>query len=443
MFDTIAAISSGNNVNQAISIIRISGPEAFEIVKKIFDGKIGENHQITYGYIKDKEKIIDEVLVMWFKGTKNFVGEDTVEINAHGGIVVTNIILELLLANGARLAEPGEFSKRAFLNGKIDLVKAEAINDLIHAKTKKQVEMSVAKFDGQTSKFINSLIEKLVFLIGTIEVNIDYPEYDDVEILTSDILIPKLSFILKELSETIEISERSRLIYQGISVAIVGRPNVGKSSLLNNLLNEEKAIVSSIQGTTRDIVEGQFVLNNILYTIKDTAGIRDSKNAIEKIGIDKALKQIENAEIILHIVDASKKEDKFDELIKEKALNKFYLKIFNKIDLLKENTKNSQEKIQISVKNNDIEQLEKALNKLVKNVDLNNEKLVINSRQLSLIKAAYLNIESALMSLKENYGPEVVIIDIRQAWENLVNITGKADNELMLNTMFKKFCLGK
>ncbi|WP_318024007.1 tRNA uridine-5-carboxymethylaminomethyl(34) synthesis GTPase MnmE [[Mycoplasma] collis] len=443
MFDTIAAISSGNNINQAISIIRVTGPDAFKIVKKIFTGKVGESNQITYGFIKEKGKKIDEVLVAWFKGTKNFIGEDTVEINAHGGIVVTNLILELLLVNGARLAEPGEFSRRAFLNGKIDLIKAEAINDLIHAKTKKQANLSARKLDRKTSNFIEELIDRVSYLIAGIEVNIDYPEYDDVDEITRDLLWVKLEDLELLLEEVVKQSERSRIISNGVNVAIVGKPNVGKSSLLNCLLNEEKAIVSSVSGTTRDVVEGQFVLNEILYTIKDTAGIRESKNQIENIGMEKTFEQIKQSEMIIHLIDGTKKEDEFDKLIKTKSKKKIYIKVYNKLDLVDKKDIKNNSSIWISAKNKNIDSLEKKLNSIAKEIDFDSEFVVTNTRQLALIKSAYKNIKIAKKSIEKNNGPEVVIVDLVKAWENLQDIQGNSDNEKLLDTIFKNFCLGK
>ncbi|TNK90679.1 tRNA uridine-5-carboxymethylaminomethyl(34) synthesis GTPase MnmE, partial [Mycoplasmopsis pullorum] len=255
MFDNIAAISSGANVNQAISIVRVTGPDAVEIVKKIYKGGLGKDHQITYGHIYDfNDKMVDEVLVMWFTGREkdgqiiynNYVGEPLIEINCHGGVVVTNQILELLLASGARLAEPGEFTRRAFLNGKMDLVKAEAVHDLIMAKTTKQTALSISKFSGKTSSLIENLSDEIAYIIGLCEVNIDYPEYDDIEILTDEILLPKVKDLITKIKEIIKVSESSRYIFEGVNVAILGKPNVGKSSLLNALLSEEKAIVTDI-----------------------------------------------------------------------------------------------------------------------------------------------------------------------------------------------------
>ncbi|UWD34152.1 tRNA uridine-5-carboxymethylaminomethyl(34) synthesis GTPase MnmE [Mesomycoplasma molare] len=442
MFDNIVAISSGGKVNQAISIIRLTGPDSFNIIKKVFTGKVGKDKEITYGWIKNGDEVIDEVLVLWFEGKNNFIGENTVEVNAHGGIVNTNLILELILANGARMAEPGEFSRRAFLNGKMDLVKAEAINDLIHAKTTLQTKASIKKFDNKTSLYIDNLIQKLLEIIGIIEVNIDYPEYDDVEILTNETLIPKITKLKNELEETIDLSERSRIIYDGVKIAIVGKPNAGKSSLLNALLNEEKAIVTDEEGTTRDVVESSFILKGIPFVIKDTAGIREASNKVEKIGIERSFIQIEESDIIIHLIDSTKKIDSFDELIKEKSKNKTYIPVYNKKDLLNISSL-EKDLIYISAKNNDIENLENKIIEKYQNIDINDERNITNIRQLSLIKSAYFSIKNSLSSLKDGIEPDIVIVDLRKAWEDLVNIRGKADNEKLLDSMFKNFCLGK
>ncbi len=436
MFDTIAAIASGNT-NQAISIIRVSGPESFAIVKKIFHGKEGKDKQITFGTIQNKNKVVDEVLALWFVGPNTFTGEDTVEINAHGGVINTNKILELLLANGARLAEPGEFSRRSFLNGKMDLVKAEAINDLIMAKSSSQTDLVVKQFDGQTSKFINSIKAELLKIIANCEVNIDYPEYDDVEVLTKEKLLPALKKIKVSIENLVETSENSRIIYEGINVAIVGKPNSGKSSLLNALLKEDKAIVTNVPGTTRDVVEGNIQVGSALLKLKDTAGIHETKDKVEKIGIDKSINEIKNADLVIHLLDSTSKENKDDQAIIKAVEGKPYLKVWNKSDLKK------QTGISICAKNRKISQLYKAIEDQYKSIDLKDEYVVTNTRQLALIKSSLLSIIEAIKGLENGVGPEVVIIDIQKAWDDLANILGKADNETLLDSMFKSFCLGK
>lgn len=462
MFDTIAAISSGNKVNQPISIIRISGPETINIMKKIFKGRIGKDHEITYGHILDKSNnIIDEVLIMWFVGKldaennlifNNYVGDTLVEINCHGGILVTNLILELILSYGARLALPGEFTRRAFLNGKMDLLKAEAVHDLIMAKTKKQANAAIKKFDGNTSKLINDLTKEIEYLIGLCEVNIDYPEYDDLEKVDDEIMKEKLSELIKKLKEIVVLSQNSRLIFDGVKVAILGKPNVGKSSLLNALLNEEKAIVTDIAGTTRDIIEENIQLDGILFKLIDTAGLRETDEKIESIGIKKSLEQIERADLLIHVMDPKQKNDNFDLMIKEKAfeLNKIYIPVANKKDI---SNKEETEKIisdlkinkltYISALKEDIEDLKNEMINLFKDIDIESDIMLTNTRQLSLVQAAFNSLTDALNSLNYDMTFDVIIVDITKAWESLKEITGVADKEDLLDAMFSNFCLGK
>ncbi|TNK83799.1 tRNA uridine-5-carboxymethylaminomethyl(34) synthesis GTPase MnmE [Mycoplasmopsis pullorum] len=452
MFDNIAAISSGANVNQAISIVRVTGPDAVEIVKKIYKGRLGKDHQITYGHIYDfNDKMVDEVLVMWFTGREkdgqiiynNYVGEPLIEINCHGGVVVTNQILELLLASGARLAEPGEFTRRAFLNGKMDLVKAEAVHDLIMAKTTKQTALSISKFSGKTSSLIENLSDEIAYIIGLCEVNIDYPEYDDIEILTDEILLPKVKDLITKIKEIIKVSESSRYIFEGVNVAILGKPNVGKSSLLNALLSEEKAIVTDIAGTTRDLVEASYQIEGILFKLIDTAGLRKTDEKIESIGIKKSLEQIERADLIIHVLDPTQENNEFDSMIEQKSkeLNKIYIKVINKKDLI--NTIDDSSVVYTSAINNQIETLEKALVEKFSGIDIENDKILSNTRQLALIKECLNHLNEAKNSLENFMTFDVVIVDIANAWDSLQNIRGKANREDLLDKMFKTFCLGK
>lgn len=441
--DTIAAISSGGKINQAISIIRVSGENSIDIVKKIFTGKIGTHQQITYGNIIDNfnnNRLVDEVLVMWFIGKNTFTGENTVEINCHGGVILTNRILELLLINGARLATPGEFSRRSFMNGKMDLIKAEAINDLIHATSALQTDLVVQKFNGKTSKLIDDLREWLMKLIGQIEVNIDYPEYDDVENILENGLLEDLNKIALKMNELVKNSEDSRIIFEGIKVAIVGKPNVGKSSLLNALLGQEKAIVTDEAGTTRDVVEATWQYNGLLYKLIDTAGIRQASAKAEQLGIEKSFKQIEQSDIVIHLCDPTQKMNEYDEQVKNIAqkFNKKIIEVWNKKDIqIVENS------INICAKENDIDDLLNSLGKIFENIDISNKEFVNNARQLSLIKKASNSIFDAIKSIENGTYSDLVIVDIRDAWKNLVDITGRADNEQLLDDMFKNFCLGK
>ncbi|PAF54848.1 tRNA uridine-5-carboxymethylaminomethyl(34) synthesis GTPase MnmE [Mycoplasmopsis agassizii] len=441
MFDTICAISSGGVVNQPIGIIRISGPDTFTIIKKIFKGKFENKRGIYYGHIHDKNEIIDEVVLITFENPNSYTGEDLVEINAHGGLIVLQKIIELIFTNGARAAEPGEFTRRAFLNGKIDLIKADAIHELIFSKTETQAKASVKKFSGQTSKFIQELISDLQMLIGHLEVNIDYPEYDDIEILDEEKLINKVLKILDKEKKAIELSEKASVIFEGIKVAIVGKPNSGKSSLLNLLLNEEKAIVTNIPGTTRDIINGEFQYQGILFQINDSAGIRNhSSDVVENIGIERSLKLINESKIIIHLIDAIEGETEVDKLITEQSKDKKYIKVFSKSDLLE---KLDAEKIYISSKEKNIDNLLDLMVSEYKNLDLDNEKVLIGARQMSLLKSSYEALNDAYNALSNGLTADIVITDITKAWEDLINISGKADNELLLDEIFKNFCLGK
>ncbi|VEU63378.1 tRNA uridine-5-carboxymethylaminomethyl(34) synthesis GTPase MnmE [Mycoplasmopsis bovirhinis] len=448
MNDTIAAISSGSRINQPISIIRLSGPDTLKIIKKIFKGKIGTDHDITYGNIYDGETLIDEVLVMWFLGKEkngelifnNYVGEPIVEINCHGGIVVTNKVLELLLSNGARMAEPGEFTRRAFLNGKLDLIKAEAIHDLIMAKTLTQAKASVYRFTGKTSSLIDELSKDIALLIGMSEVNIDYPEYDDIEQLDNQIMLDKLKILKTRFEEIIKVSNNSRYIFEGVKVSILGKPNVGKSSILNALLSEEKAIVTDIAGTTRDLVEASYQINGILFNLVDTAGLRKTDNKIEQIGIEKSLKQIQISDLIIHVIDPTQSENDFDLLVEQEAKkqHKLYLKVQNKSDLVKNNNL-----ISISALNNDIKELEDALVKEFENLDVMDKRILSNTRQLSLIQNAYNSLLEAEKSILNYATFDVIIVDLYDAWDALQNIKGQVNREDLLDVMFKNFCLGK
>ena len=305
MNDTIAAISTTMGVG-AISIIRVSGNKAINIVNKIFKGKDlnnVESHTITYGHIIDNESIIDEVLVSVMKAPRTFTREDVVEINTHGGIAITNKVLELLLLNGCRIAEPGEFTKRAFLNGRIDLIEAEGVMDLINSKTEKSRKLAINQVNGEVSKLIKDLRQRVIEILANIEVNIDYPEYEDIEEMTNSMILSNIDSIENEIKNILKHSEDSKLIKDGIKTIIIGSPNVGKSSLLNSLIEEEKAIVTNIPGTTRDIVEGSIILDGIILNITDTAGIRESEDVVEMLGVEKSMKIIDTSDLVIFILN--------------------------------------------------------------------------------------------------------------------------------------------
>ena len=333
MEDTICAISTSMGIG-AISIVRVTGPNTIDIVDSIFDHdlKNASSHTIHYGHIKYKEEKIDEVLVMLMRGPKTYTTEDTIEINCHGGVSTTKKIMEVLLANGCRLAEPGEFTKRAYLNGRINLLEAESVNDLIIAKTDAARTLAINNVDGKLTKQISNLREKIAKILANIEVNIDYPEYTDELEVTKDLMHGYLDEINKELLKLVNGSKNGRIIKNGVNVAIIGKPNVGKSSILNSLLDEEKAIVTNIPGTTRDIVEGSITLNGVAINFIDTAGIRKTEDIVEKIGVDKSKKTAENADIILFVLNNETISEEEKAMLKKYNNDKLIVFV-NKMDL--------------------------------------------------------------------------------------------------------------
>ena len=453
MNDTIATISTALGVG-AISIIRVSGPESIEIVNKIFTKDLLniESHTINYGYIKDDENIIDEVLVSLMKAPKTYTREDLIEINCHGGIATTNKILELLIKNGCRLAEPGEFTKRAFLNGRIDLVQAEAVNSLLNATTDISRKQAINELQGNNSNLIKELREKLIQMISNIEVNIDYPEYEDIEELTNSKILPKLKDYVSNLETIISKSKEGRIIKEGINVALIGKPNVGKSSLLNTLLEEEKAIVTNIAGTTRDIVEGQINISGIVFNLIDTAGIRNTDNVIEQIGVEKSKKVIKDCNLILLIFnnnDILTDEDKeIFNYVKE--TNKPIIIIINKVDLEtrlnKEYLSKDYKIVEISTKTkagiNDLKETIKETFNLEKIItdDINYS---FNSRSIGLLEKSKDKIVAAINAINDNYPVDIVELEIKSAWEILGEIIGETYTEELLDNLFSRFCLGK
>ena len=453
MNDTICAIATSQGVG-AIAIIRISGEDSIKVVNKIFKGKDlekVESHTINYGHITDGDKIIDEVLVSVMKAPKTFTAEDTVEINTHGGISPTNKVLELLLENGCRLAEPGEFTKRAFLNGRIDLLEAEAVMDMINSKTDAQRQMAINQIGGKVSDLINSLRSDMVQIISNINVNIDYPEYDDVDIITNEILIPKITSLKARIEKILKESENGKIIKEGIKTSIVGRPNVGKSSLLNALLEEDKAIVTDIAGTTRDIVEGQITINGILLNMIDTAGIRKTEDKIEAIGVEKSFKMIEDSELVLLMLNNNENLSNDIKEIREKIKEKHYIAIINKIDL--ENKLNRDELgipldkiVEISVKENKgIDDLKEKIVKMfnIDELETKDPTYLNNSRSISILKRCLKSINDIEYGLKNNMPIDMIELDIKNIWEELGTINGTTYEEELLDEMFQRFCLGK
>lgn len=449
MNDTISAISTSLGIG-AISIIRLSGKSAINIVNSMFDGKDlmkVDTHTINYGHIVDNGQIIDEVLVSVMKSPRTFTCEDVVEINCHGGIATTNKILELTLLKGARLAEPGEFTKRAFLNGRIDLIEAESVMDLIDAKTEQARKLSINQLDGKVSNIIRQFRQKLLELLASIEVNIDYPEYEDIEIITNDNIKNEMKYIKEKLDKIINESENGKIIRNGIKVAIVGRPNVGKSSILNRFLDEEKAIVTDIAGTTRDIVEGQVSIDGILFNFVDTAGIRKAKDLVEQIGIERSKNEINNADLVLLVLNNNESLAEEDiDLIKN--LPKKSIVVINKNDL----------ECNIDIKNIDkdvvfvntvhidgIEPLKEKIKNMFNFEQINNSDYTYlsNARQISLAKEAYSIIKDIEIGLENEVPTDLIEIDIKRIWEKLGEILGETYSEELIDQLFTQFCLGK
>lgn len=448
--DTIAAIATSMG-RSAVNIIKISGPESISIVSKIFTKDLSklEPNTINYGFIKEGNELIDEVLVSLFTSPNSQTGEDIVEINTHGGISVTNKVLELVLSNGARLAEPGEFLKRAFLNGKKDLIEAEAISDLINAKTEEARKMSLKGLSGELSKKIKTLRNKILNIIANIEVNIDYPEYEDAIIYTNELLKTNINEIQSDLEKLVKESEKGTLLNNGINVGIVGKPNVGKSSLLNLLINEDKAIVTDIEGTTRDIVEGNITINGVTLNLIDTAGIRETNNVVEKLGVEKSKDIINKSDLIIALFDISRPFTLEDEAILSSIKAKKSIIILNKTDLptkIDLNKFTSYNVIKTSVKEDigkeDLLNMIKELFSL-NEIETGDFTYLSNARQISLIKEALKLCLEIKYQNEQNTPVDLIQIDLQNLWEKLGEITGDAYKDELLDEIFSKFCLGK
>ena len=454
--DTIAAISTGGS-SSGINIIRISGKNAKNIIDKIYTNKDKLDHQkIIYGKIVNPltKSVVDEVLVSYFKEPNSFTGEDICEINCHGGRKVTLDILNLVVANGARLAEPGEFSKRAFLNGKMDLSKAEAIIDVINAKTSAQAKIASNQLEGGLYNKVELLRDKLVTLMAEIEVSIDYPEYDYEEI-SNEKLNNRLDEINQELMLLIKTYDDGKYIKDGVNLAIVGNTNVGKSSLLNTLLNEEKAIVTDIEGTTRDVIEETLVIGNLVLNVSDTAGIRETEDVVESIGVTKSLKAIQDTDMIIYLIDLSRGINGKDiELLnKIKELKKPYIVGLNKIDISRENIANVKEQLKeysnviaISTATREgIEELKQTIEDIfnISNFDSEENRIVVNERHKQILEKAKERLIKAKEITMIGESLDIAAIDIKEATSLLGEITGKDASSDVVNKIFEKFCLGK
>lgn len=451
MNDTIAAISTTQGVG-AISIIRVSGNDAIKIVNKIFKGKnleTVESHTINYGHIVDKDEVIDEVLISVMKSPKTFTTEDVVEINCHGGISTTNKILELVLNNGARLAEPGEFTKRAFLNGRIDLTQAESVMDLINSKNESKRKVAIKGLNGYVSNIIRNLRQEILELLASIEVNIDYPEYEDAIVMTNDIVKPKIAEIKEKLAKIINESENGKILTSGIKTIIIGKPNVGKSSILNRLLDEEKAIVTDIEGTTRDTVEGSITINGVSLNIIDTAGIRETEDIVEKIGVEKSLNLINEADLIIIVLNNNEELTEEDKKILDACKDKKVIVVINKNDLERKiNIKDINYKNIIYTNTVDLSGIDSLKEKIVELFNLNELEqqdytYLSNVRQISLAKEAYQILKEVDNGIENEVPVDMIEIDIKRAWEKLGEIIGETYTEELIDQLFSQFCLGK
>jgi tRNA modification GTPase len=456
-FDTIAAVATSLGEG-GIAIIRVSGSNALQIVSKIFKGKNDKDikdiksYTMRYGFIYDIEKneVVDEVIVSFMKGPKSFTAEDTIEINCHGGIVATNRVLEEVIKAGARIAEPGEFTKRAFLNGRIDLSQAEAVIDIIRAKTELSMKSALAQAEGRISKEIKVIRHQLLGIIAHIEATVDFPE-EDLEETTSDITSIQLKNVLGEVAKLIASAGEGKIIREGLDTVIVGKPNVGKSSLLNALLMENRAIVTEIAGTTRDIIEEFISIDGVPVKIVDTAGIRETEDIVEKIGVEKSKEKISNADLVILMLDLSRELDKEDVEIIDFIKDRKHIVILNKSDLpvkldrdsLKE--LNSEYIIEISAKTgNGLESLKDSIKQLFFSGEVTSkDTMITNARHKEALVRAKESCNQALSALRNTSAIDLASIDVRNAWMSLGEITGETLEEDIIDKIFSEFCIGK
>lgn len=452
-FDTIAAIATPLGEG-AIGMIRLSGSGAFSIANTIFKGKNLEkvaSHTLNYGHIIDpkNQKILDEVMLGVMKAPKTFTREDVIEINTHGGIAVTNEILQLVIREGARLAEPGEFTKRAFLNGRVDLTQAEAIMDLIRAKTDKAMSVAVKQLDGSLSELINNTRQEILNTLAQVEVNIDYPEYDDVEEMTTALMREKTQEFEALLTQLLKTAKRGKILREGLSTAIIGRPNVGKSSLLNNLLREDKAIVTDIEGTTRDVIEEYVNINGVPLKLIDTAGIRETDDIVEQIGVERSRKALEEADLVLLVLNASEKLTPQDRELIKISQNTNRIILLNKTDLPEqiESQELPNDVIRISVlTNQNIDQIEERIKQLFfENAEIveQDATYLSNTRHISLIEQAVESLQAVNQGLEMGMPVDLLQVDLTRTWQILGEITGDAAPDELITQLFSQFCLGK
>lgn len=450
MEDTIAAVATTIG-ESSINVIRISGKESINVANKIFSKDISNvpSHTVHYGFIVENNEKIDEVFLSVFRTPKSFTTEDVVEISVHGGSASVNKVMELVLSNGARLAEPGEFLKRAFLNGRIDLTQAESVGDLINAQTESSRKMALKGVDKTIFCEINELKEKVLALIANIEVNIDYPEYEDAVVVTKEMINDTNEFIRDKVNKLLKNSKKGLLIKNGLKIVIVGKPNVGKSSILNSLLKENKAIVTDIKGTTRDIVEGTLMIDGVKLDILDTAGIRETNDVVEAIGVKRSVDAIEEADLVLFVIDSEEGFNHEDKEVLDKIKDKEILVVYNKNDK-KDNYKvdelNSYNSINISTFDNDmIEKLKDKISSIfdLKSIAESNYTYISNARQIALLNKSLSIIDEIEKAVNNDLEVDMIEIDVKRLWETLGEITGEVGSDDLLNEIFSKFCLGK
>lgn len=442
MLDTIVALATAP-AKSALAIIRVSGDDAFSMVSNIFSKDITQSKErkIVYGKIVDRGEAIDEVVVLVYVGPHSFTGENLVEIICHGSMLIVNQIMELLVKEGARLATRGEFSNRAYLHNRIDLVQAEAINDMINSTSAEGKRLSMMSLEGKTSSLILPLKEHIADLLSLIEVNIDYPEYEDIEQVNREKIMTDVSALHDEISKLIVEGRQGKIIKEGINVAIVGKPNVGKSSLLNALIKEDKAIVTEIAGTTRDVVEGDTNLGGLILHIFDTAGIRESSDPVEKIGITKAKKTLEDADLVILVLDASRELDHEDQSMMRLTENKKRLIVYNKMDIV---SKRSNENLYISALNHDIEPLEKAISKLFGIEEASYVRPSLNNaRQLGLLEKTDANLLKAKEDAEHGLSIDLISVSLQEAYHNVLNVLGEENQNDLSDEIFSRFCVGK
>ena len=459
-FDTIAAISTPMGEG-AIAIVRLSGDEALKIADRIFKG-VGNkslldvsSHTIHYGHLIDPKtsEVAEEVMLSVMKGPKTFTKEDVVEINCHGGLVSVNRVLQLVLNEGARLAEPGEFTKRAFLNGRIDLSQAEAVIDLIRAKTDRAMNVALGQMDGRLSRLIRKLRQEILEILAHVEVNIDYPEYDDVEEMTHHMLLEKSRYVQQEIEKLLQTSQQGKILREGLSTVIVGRPNVGKSSLLNSLVQENKAIVTDIPGTTRDVIEEYVNVRGVPLRLLDTAGIRETEDIVERIGVERSRQVLKEADLILLVLNYSEELSEEDRNLFKAVEGMDVIVIVNKTDLpqqlnmdeLKAVAKDYRVVTTSLKEDQGVDELEEAISSLFfsGSIESGDMTYVSNSRHIALLNQASRAIEEAIDGVESGTPIDIVQIDLTRSWELLGEIIGDSVHESLIDQLFSQFCLGK